>query len=337
MASLLFYHNILSQLIMNNFFRLVFTSIFTFLIHFFIYFGFANQYSSTSLVLSNFQDQYTSGVYQFRFLSTKAVLYLRDYLTSYDLGFLNSLEFMAKGADAYLYLSLFLFNTFFGVLTILFFNLILNTQKKLKSNEKLLIILFSSIMIGFSQFVIVPYDGLAYFLLTSFLFFFLRYLKRLHEKRNYIILLLLIIVGTLNRETMALSLSLAASLLLSERGFGKDSIYPLLGLVVAFLATYAGLRFYFHTTVTNDGVLLAYNFKKVKNLIALALEVSLLCIPFMITPGQEQRKFIGLFYFFSLPYLAFCFVTGILFEVRLFIPLFLIAMLLSSISMKNRL
>lgn len=311
----------------NNLFRNVVSAVFMALVNFFVYFGFANQYSSTSFSLDSFQAQYNSGIYQFRFLSTRAILWLYEWLKNFNFEQIPG-HFLDQNADVHLYLALFLYNTLFAVLTVLVIGTYFNKQN-IRRELKVAFPLLLALMIGLSEFVIVPYDTFAYFILVVFFCVLINYLKQNDRTVSLLILCLLMIIGTLNRETMALALALTASVLLVEWNVSKDSILPLSLLTVIFVATYFVLRVVFHTGTTTDGLLLGQNFSSAKNLLALLFIVLMLIIPLMLSQTPEQRKLILVFYFFSLPYILFCLFVGILFEIRLFVPLFIPAVMLS--------
>lgn len=321
----------------GNIYRSGLAMLFMALLQFFVYFGFANQYSSTSFNFTAFNEQYNSGVYQFRFLSTKAIEELYHFLSASGWDFSGiHVHFLDPSADLPLYLAFFIYNSFFAVLCIGGISRFLNkTQISLSTSEKLLTLLLCASLIAFSQFVIVPYDTFSYFMLVLFANVFIHYLERKKTRSNFFFLCLFIVIGTLNRETMALSLAFAGALLLNERGIGKDSIGVIAIFTLIFIATYLGLRFFFNAGTTNDGLLLIENFSNPKNLLAFVFELILFLLPYHLSHGYEQKKVLSFFYILCLPYLIFCLWVGILFEIRLFIPVFILGLLLSKSSIQN--
>jgi len=337
---LLYYYAIKNKVMeqkIGNFFRAFLSMLYMGLLNFFVFFGFSNHYSSGTFVLENFQEQYNSGVYQFRLISTKLIGWLYQILDKTNIDFSSyPVHFLNPDADIKLYWAFFIYTTFFAMLTLLVMNVFLNNEKiTVRDPYRILILLFAATIIAISQFVIVPYDTFAYFMLVLFALVFIRFLQRKQPGLNFFLMCLFIIIGTANRETMALALSLAAALLLSERGIGKDSFWPLVVLVALFIGTYISLRIFFHASVTHDSSLFAQNFTNPKNIAGLVFGVILLILPLLMATRYEQKKFILFFYVASLPYILFCLAVGILFEVRLFVPVFLIAMLLSTFSMQH--
>ena len=234
-----------------------------------------------------------------------------------------------------MYLSFFLLNTFFLVLSSAVMVLITETKNFVAtSSEKVLMIAVAVFAIAFSQFVIVPYDISSYFFLLLFFLFLLRYLEK-NEVSNLIILVLMMAVSTLNRESSALSLALAGTLLHSEFGLKKETLIPVAVLAMTFILTYFGMRVMNGSFTTNDGNLLFQNFSQPKNILGLLFWAVFFVLPLMLAKDRNGIKNIIVFHLLSIPYIAMCFYSGILYEIRLYIPLFLTALLLSRIDVRK--
>ena len=196
------------------------------------------------------------------------------------------------------------------------------------NSEKLLIIAVAIFCVALSQFVIVPYDISSYFFLLVFFYFLIQYLEK-QSVSKLIFLSIIILVSTLNRESSALSLSLAATLLYSKFGLKKESILPIAGLAIVFIAVYFGLRITSENFTTNDGNLLIHNFTQPKNILGLLFWAVFFVFTLILAKDQKAFKQILLFHLLSFPYLVLCFYTGIIYEIRLYIPLFLTSILLT--------
>ena len=92
----------------------------------------------------------------------------------------------------------------------------------------------------------------SYFFLLLFFWVFLKYLNN-KSPGNFILLAVIVAVSTLNRESAALSVSLAATLLCSRSGLKKATIIPVAALAGTFLTVYLGMRLVAETFSTNDG------------------------------------------------------------------------------------
>lgn len=321
----------------GDLYRLILSTLFMALANFLVYFGFTNQYSSTTFNLKNFDQQYNSGVYQFRFLSTQAIELLYKDLAATKIDFATmKLHFLQADSDPVFFVTLFIYNTFFAAIAIILFNVFLNGKKiDASPSEKLLLSLVVASLIAITQFVIVPYDTFSYAILIGFAIIFVHYMRRKNMVVNFILLCLLLVIGTLNRESMALALAFAASIMVTEKGIDKSSILNIGALTIVFIVTYILLRMIYQTPSTTDGLLLAENFSNPKNILAFCFWIVLGLIPFGISKSHDSHKMLVLFYLFSTPYIIFCLATGILFEVRLIIPIFILALLLSKLNLNK--
>ena len=221
------------------------------------------------------------------------------------------------------------------VLSAFVFVLITEMKNFIATNsEKILILAVSIFVMAFTQFVIVPYDISSYFLLLLFFYFLLKYLEK-NSFSMLVFLMILILISTLNRESSALSLSLAATLLYSKFGLKKETIKPLFLFGITFLTVYFGMRFLNQSFSTNDGNLLIQNFTQPKNLLGLLFWMVFFTFSLMIAKDQKTKMTILMFHFFSIPYIIMCFYTGILYEIRLYIPLFLTSIILSKVAISK--
>lgn len=315
---------------LNLFSKLVFATLLALVVNSFVYFSFGNIYSSKILNYADFQAQFKSGIYQYRKLSGYFLMEIYDFLSSLNIDYhIFKLKFFNPESDPRMYLTFYILNTIFLMLTAVL--MVFITEKKnfvATSSEKLLITGLSILAIGLSQFVIVPYDISSYFFLALFFFFLLKYLN---DQSSSILMVLgvIILFSTLNRESSALSLSLAATLLYEKFGLKKETLLPILFLGLIFIGVYLGLRFINENFSTNDGNLLLQNFTQPKNILGIIFWLVFFIFTLMLAKDKKAIRAICLFHFLSFPYIILCFYTGILYEVRLYIPLFLTSLLLS--------
>ena len=301
-----------------------------FTVNSFVYFGFANIYSSKILNIESFQEQFQSGIYQYRILSGYLLIWIYDLLSTFNIDYdIFKLKFLNPDSEPQMYLSFYILNTLFMMLSGAMMVLITDLKSFVATySEKLLIIAVAIFVIALSQFVIVPYDVSSYFFLLIFFYFLIQYLEK-QSVSKLIFLSTIILVSTLNRESSALSLSLAATLLYSKFGLKKESILPIAALTIVFLGVYFGLRITSENFTTNDGNLLIHNFTQPKNILGLLFWAVFFVFTLILAKDQKAFKQILLFHLLSFPYLVLCFYTGIIYEIRLYIPLFLTSILLT--------
>lgn len=301
-----------------------------FTVHTFIYFSFGNIYSSKILNYSDFSQQFHSGIYQYRILSGVFLLWIYNILSPLNIDYaVFKFKFLNPESEPQMYLSFYILNTFFAVLSAATLVLITETKNFVATNsEKILIVAVSVFVMALTQFVIVPYDISSYFFLLLFFYFLLKYLES-SSAQILVVLMILMVISTLNRESSALSLSLAATLLYSKFGFRKEIFLPLFLLGVFFIIVYFGMRFINESFSTNDGNLLIQNFITPKNVLGLLFWMVFFTFTILLAKDRKAKNQILIFHFLSLPYILMCFYTGIIYEIRLYVPLFLTSILLA--------
>ena len=301
-----------------------------FTVNSFVYFSFGNLYSSTVLNYADFENQFHSGIYQYRILSGYFLIWIYDFLSSLNIDYqIFKLKFFNTDAEPKMYLSFFILNTIFLILSSIVLVFITETKNFIATqSEKILMISVAIFAISLSQFVIVPYDVSSYFFLLLFFFFLLKYLEK-DSALNLIILLVILIISTFNRESSALSLSMAATLLYAKFGLKKKMYLPIIFLFVSFIAVYLGMRLWSESFSTNDGNLLEENFSQPKNFLGILFWMIFFIFTLILAKDRKGVRLILIFHVLSFPYILMCFYTGILYEVRLYIPIFLTSLILS--------
>lgn len=321
---------------MKLYFQITFIILLAITVNSFVYFGFTNSYSTSILNYSNFSHQFNSGIYQYRKLSGFFLKEIYQFLGYWDIDYsIFKLKFLKEDAEPRMYIALYLLNTIFLTLcSVVMVVLAQSNYFTLNKSEKILLPTIGVFSIVFTQFALSPYDCSSYFLLMLFIYFLLKYLQK-GEIKNLITLIVILIISTINRESSALSISLAATILYLENGLKKRSLLPIIFLVIVFVATYLGLRFTSNSFSTNDGVLVVQNFSLMKNLLGISFWILFFGLTIFISNSKENTKAILLFHVFSAPYIFMCFFTGILYEIRLYVPLFLTSLFLSKYTFKK--
>ncbi len=317
--------------------KILFAVLLTFTLNSLVYFSFGNIYSHSILSYESFGAQFGFGVYSLRVLSAVLLVGVYEFLGTLQLDYtFLKLKLSDSGVEPQMLVAFYILNTFFAVLCGVLLIFITNLKSFVASNtEKILITTAGIFAISISQFVIVPYDCSSYFFLLFFILVFLKYCES--QKKHFLVVAgLLIFVATLNRETAALSLSFAATMLYQLYGLKKKTLSILVFLGGIFVATYFGLRVLSGSFSTNDGSLLTENFTKLKNYFGMLFWLVFFSFSLLIATGKDTRRSILLFHLFSAPYILMCFYTGILYEVRLYVPLFLSALVLGRISMAQQ-
>ncbi len=308
-----------------------------FTVNSFVYFGFVNSYSSKILNFQDFTQQFHSGIYQYRILSGHFLIWIYDFLGNFNVNYdVFKMKFLNPNSEPRMYLSLYILNTLFLMLSAFVLLLITQTKNFIASeSERILIVAVSIFAIALSQFVIVPYDVSSYFFLLLFFFFLMKYLEN-QSALNLITLFFILTISTLNRESSALSISLAATLLLAKFGWTKKMMVPVAILATTFIAVYIGMRIFSEKFVTNDGSLITENLTNYKNWLGILFWVVFFIFTLLLATQKQARKNIIIFHFLALPYIAMCFYTGILYEIRLYIPIFITCLFLGGINFQTK-
>lgn len=307
-----------------------------FTVNSFIYFSFGNIYSSKILNYTDFSQQFHSGIYQYRILSGYFLFWIYDFLSSLNIDYhIFKLKFIEADSEPQMYLSFYILNTFFMVLSAAMLVFITESKNFIATNtEKIMIVAVTVFVMAFSQFVLVPYDVSSYFFLLLFFYFLLQYLQK-SSVLMLVFLMILILISTLNRESSALSISLAATLLYSKFGLKKGMIQPVFFLGITFIAVYFGMRLLNHSFSTNDGNLFNQNFTEPKNILGMLFWITFFIFTLIVAKDRKTKQYILIFHLLSLPYITMCFYTGIIYEIRLYIPLFLTSILLGRMELSR--
>jgi hypothetical protein len=267
------------------------------------YYGFVTHYSVGVFSPRGFHAQYDNEVFKYRVLGKALLLTVYravEYLDPGGAGWHRMAAFLGTDSINF-YHSYYVLNTAFLCLTLLV----------LSGHLSDLELLAVTLLVALTQFVVVPYDAVAYFFLAC----------TFRWRRNLWVTAVIVFLAALNRETAALSLSLYASLLFLGRG---GSLRGLLVLTCVFAATYLSLRLVYGwgSAVGNEFTFVRYLNRNSAVGIGLALAAGYALV--------RRPAWAAVFLLFSLPYVVSIMLTGNPFEVRLWVPLLLGVMLVQA-------
>lgn len=281
--------------------------------------------------LEKLPDYYYTSVYNYRFLSRDLLENFGAYLTAFFNG--NDFKFksylLSKGTP--FYHALFIITTIFMILSSfsLYRILKLKTFEKLNENSKIIFHVLLLLLVAITQYVLTPYDASALFLFILTACFSIKYIENKSSK-NLLIITLLIIFSTLNRETSSINLAFLGALLLTENWQKKENLISIikeLSLpVLGFISTYLIVRIFLNNAAgksLNEGFYLLQNLTKPNNVFGIIFFLIFMKFAYLMSNSLENKRTITKFIVFCSPYLIMIFCVGILWETRLFIPIIL--------------
>ena len=300
-----------------------------------IYFGFTPNYAADIFSPKAFNGRFDHDVYKYRVLCKYLLFAIDDWLGNSEPAGTAETRILINTRDGSerFYYAFYYLNTFFLALTTIMVVLLVRSREDyhFTKMEQNLLIFFVPVFIGLSEYVVCVYDVSSYFFQLLTIYILLKFYRE-EPVFSMVTLGILIVVSTLNRESSALSVSMLAVLLLSRYGFKRRILWSVLILAVCFLLTYVGLRFWivdpYHVHIRNHDV---GKYLKTINLYGLLFWVIFFYLPMAIADSKENRFLIGAFFLFGAPYVYTCLKDGVLWEVRLYIPLFLGAFFLGKL------
>jgi len=298
----------------------------SYLTSYIVYFGFTSNYSMNYFSKDTYPNVFEKSVYKYRILSKYVLLSIDRFL---DANYPNArttrqVLYLDKKGSQNFYQAFFYLNTFFLILTSVIAVLLLHLQNVFKTtaSDRILFVFFLSILINITQFCIVPYDTISYFLELLTFYVFLKYFNR-----RYILTLLiicfLVVLATLNRESSALTVTLIITLLLSNKGNSNESIVAMLAIALSFLLSYLALFFF---VSSSPGIIISTalgNFKLQENWLGFLFWLLFFYLSLQLSNQFKNIKLIVLYHVISLPYILVILFTCVPWEVRLYIPIFL--------------
>ncbi|CAI8920173.1 hypothetical protein [Chryseobacterium sp. IT-36CA2] len=318
---------------MKNKSTLYFVLLFPIFFQIMVYYGFESSYYPYKYQEAA-TNWYYMGIYQYRFLSREAVdvltMFLKKIMAYQDFPLKTYIQ---KKGTSY-YHALFLYNTFFAVGTSWILNFILKNRlffPGINTEKRMIIVLIMTLVSAMSQYVIVHYDNAAIFLLLCGFYFSFQYYHNGFSQKYLYLLGGIIVVSTLNRETSCLNISFFGSLLLFNMRLKKENIlYFIKSLFIpicAFILPYIILRFLFPQKSGDDyyifeSITLGGNLTGINHITGWLYAFTFIRFIYFFIPTIDNRRLANYFLILSLPYIIMICLVGILWETRLFIPLF---------------
>lgn len=318
----------------------LFTYIYSFIIQCVFYFGYVGDYFNYKK-LTQLPSFYHENIYKYRILSLIIFNTIEPLIK-------NIIEFISEKSSFFaqsissigtpFYISLMLFNTLFLLLCTWILHKIFNLKFFKIKNEKskILWILTIVTLIGFSEYVVTIYDIISYFFLLSIIYFSYKYFNNAKPKYIFICCVLMFI-STLNRETSALNISFISILYLLHYKLNYKEILThstfLITTLLSFLVAYIGIRLYFGQSDVVQNIYLIQNIKNPKNLLGIIFFG--ICIYYINWFSIFPINYLKLFLWLCVPYLIFIIMGGILWEIRLFVPVLIPMIILSVMNKKS--
>lgn len=297
-------------------YSILFIILFCFVTSNMVYFGFMEDRILT-YTKNSFIQLYGAGIYQYRVLGKWLVL---------------ELDKIVDPSGKKFFLSIFYFNTFFLILTGIVTVLLVNLEAVfiMSQSEKYFIMLLVPSLINLTQYTVVPYDVSGYFFQLLIMFIFLSF----YETRYILAMIsicLLLILSTLNRESSALNVAFMINILILRDGFKTKAFTSMCMFIWAFLLTYICLRVMIVNKPYNAISLLAGYLTKYINVLGILFWLLVGTFVYNLSNTRQNKNLVILFHILSLPYIFTVFYSGILWEMRLYIPLFLGSLFLSKL------
>ncbi|MBD8083561.1 glycosyltransferase family 39 protein [Chryseobacterium caseinilyticum] len=312
----------------------LFTAILPFLLFFMAYYGFESSYVKLK-TMERAPDFMFSSVYAYRVIPNFLTVHITTFLTDFINSNLISLKpFIAKNGTVF-YHSIFLINLVFFLGSSVVLNKILKFEPNLFASDprlrKLLHLLGVFLMV-IVQYVPTNCDSIAVFFFLAGIFFSLKYSKS-RQSRDLFILVGIIFISTFVRETACLNIAFFAALFFDYRKFSiKNFAFykEITAVILAFVIPYIGLRMIIpQEGAVAEGFYLVQNFSSPFNLAGLVFGTVVLYFIYQLCGVAERNTFKN-FIILSVPYLGMITFVGLFWETRLWLPLLLGVLVISS-------
>lgn len=292
----------------------------------FTYVGFFTNYTTAVFHQAGFEQQYLhTSIYRFRILGSHLLLWIYEHIKDWPLTDFApyALKSLDHQGDPNFYYAYFLLNTAFLCATCS--ALVIAFQRFARSIDFIhvdLPVLCLALLMSFAQYVITPYDTLSCFFLGASLPFCMKERLSIPELA---IFCLVMVLGTLSRETSALILSLYFAVhhrRILQRTFTRAQLNLLL-LTITFLLTYGVLRWQLGMEdATHHRFRLLRNFSD--DPLPIIGGIFLPCLLALFFTDATNRTALRMFLIASLPYTLMMFAVAYPWEIRLWVPLFLL-------------
>lgn len=292
----------------------------------FTYVGFFTNYTTGVFHQAGFEQQYLhSSIYRFRILGSHALLWTHELIRDWPLGDFApyGLRSVDPNGTAQFYYAYFLLNTAFLCATCCVLVLTLSRLASRADFQHIELPVFClALLMSFAQFVITPYDTLSYFFLAAALPLCL---QRRPGAATLVALGILVVLGTLTRETVVLVLSFYCAVhwqrVVCLKPTREQAV--LLGLVTLFLLTYLLLRWQLGLEdATHHRFRLLRNFSD--DPLPIIGGLFLPAVAGLYFTDGNGRQALLRFLLASLPYTVMMFAVAYPWEIRLWVPLLLV-------------
>lgn len=317
----------------------LFTAILPILLFFMVYYGFESSYVKLK-TMEKAPDFMFSSVYAYRVIPNFLSVIVPDFLENFvNTSLISAKPFILKQGTIF-YHSIFLINLVFFLGSSFVLDKILKFSPNLFTSDgrvRKLLHLAGFFMMVITQYVPTNCDSIAIFFFLLGVFFSLRFAK-FRQNKDLFFLCLTIFISTFVRETACLNIAFFASLLFDYKNFSLKEFrfYKEIAFVVfAFILPYVGLRLAISKEVSLvEGFYLMKNFTSPFNLAGLVFGVVSLYFVYTLC-GIAEKQIFQNFILFSFPYIAMITFVGLFWETRLFLPLLLGALVISSQNINN--
>lgn len=312
----------------------IFTALLPFLLFFMVYYGFESSYVKLK-TMEKAPDFMFSSVYAYRVIPNFLTVQVTDFLTYFVNSYLVSIKpFILKSGTVF-YHSIFLINVVFFLGSSIFLDKILKFRPNLFASDprlKKLLHLAGVFLMVIVQYVPTNCDSIAVFFFLAGIFFSLKFVK-LKQNKDLMMLCGIIFISTFVRETACLNIAFFGALFFDYRNFSiKDFAFhkEILMLVAVFVVPYIGLRLMIPQDASlAEGFYLAQNFTSPFNMAGLMFGVVFLYFIYQLC-GVAERNIFRNFIILSIPYLGMITFVGLFWETRLWLPVFLGVLVISS-------
>lgn len=318
--------------------------VFPLLVQYVFYFQFTPNYTQDLFSEQSFTTFYNSHVYQTRKLGKELHLWTYHKLYKWEkMKNFRENEYTSRrlkpldpNADMVFYLTYFFISAFFSVLISLTLLYLFDDRLlfAIEIGHKDMAVCFFILLIGFTQFVVTPYDTLGYFFQSVGMMLFLKNLYR-NNWMLLVLFLLVIVLATTNRETSLILLSFMAAIYYTVYGINLNWIKKMILPVVSFVIPYLWLKLQPGAGKFMDESQLSSNFNLLNPFAMMGFLFAVFIIFFIYHINRNKPLLIHSFLFFSLPYIFIIFVAGITQEFRLWMPLIEGALILSFLNLPH--
>ncbi|WP_312074727.1 hypothetical protein [Chryseobacterium sp.] len=312
----------------------LFTAILPFLLFFMAYYGFESSYVKLKS-MEKAPDFMFSSVYAYRVIPNFLSVEVTNFLTYFIDGNFSALKAFILKQGTVFYHSIFLINLVFFIGSSFILDKILNFSPNLfgsDSRMRKILHLLAVFLMVIVQYVPTNCDSIAVFFFLLGIFFSLKYAK-IRKFSDLILLCATVFISTFVRETACLNIAFFVAIFIDFKNFKpKDFKFykEILMVVLAFVIPYIGLRLIIPQEASlAEGFYLKNNFTSPFNLAGLIFGCVFLYFIYTLC-GIAEKQIFKNFMILSVPYLGMITFVGLFWETRLFLPLLLGALVISS-------